>query len=182
MLTCDIVQAQRKAAAQTQNSLLSALTAGNIWLFPPLFFFSGLYYTDVQSAFWTLVTYRLYLRYERRGFSSWSDGLWQVVFGVVALFFRQTNIFWVAVFPAGLALASEATRLSTRTKGAFGGVRTRDPSKIISDSWTKLRFYDLPVYEARIEGTNNNSPYTNTYTNMQLQTTYLQHYLWSSSR
>jgi alpha-1,2-glucosyltransferase len=128
------------------------LTAGNIWLFSPLFFFSGLYYTDVQSAFWTLVAYRLYLRYERRQFSSWGDTLWQVVFGVVALVFRQTNIFWVAVFPAGLALASEATRLSTRTPGAFGGVRKRDPLSVIAESWNKLRFYDMPVYEAGIEG------------------------------
>jgi alpha-1,2-glucosyltransferase len=123
-----------------------------VWLFPPLFFFSGLYYTDVQSAFWTLLAYRSYLKYEKSNFSSWSDASLQVVLGVIALFFRQTNIFWVAVFPAGLALISSATRISTRTPGAFGGATSRDPIKIVGDSWNKSKFYDLPVYDANIEG------------------------------
>lgn len=117
LLTYGIVQKQKSTRR---------LTAANIWLFPPLFFFSALYYTDVQSAFWTILAYRSYQRYEQRDFASWGDAIFQVILGIIALFFRQTNIFWVAIFPAGLALISSATKLSPRTPGAFGGTQQRD--------------------------------------------------------
>ena len=152
LLTIDIVSKQRRASNQ-QSSNLAALTSANIWLFPPLFFFSGLYYTDVQSAFWTLLAYRGYLKYEQNHFSSWADVVSQVIVGIISLFFRQTNIFWVAVFPTALALASSAIQQSTRTPGAFGGTRKSSPLAIITDSWNKSRLYDLPVHDAGIEGT-----------------------------
>jgi alpha-1,2-glucosyltransferase len=69
-------------------------TALNIALFPPLFFFSGLFYTDVLSTCVVLLSYRLWL--EKR------SGIWLYVVGIVALSMRQTNIFWVAVFMGGL--------------------------------------------------------------------------------
>lgn len=37
-------------------------------------------------------------------FSNWWTGLLLTITGLVALSFRQTNIFWVAIFPAGLAI------------------------------------------------------------------------------
>lgn len=68
-------------------------TVYNISLFPPLFFFYGLYYTDVASAYTVMLTYLCYLLRYKRCF---------IIAGLVSLFFRQTNIFWVAVFPGAL--------------------------------------------------------------------------------
>lgn len=76
-------------------------TAFNICLFPPLFFFSALYYTDVLSTVSVLLSYRLqkdpslFMQPRLRGTLLFVNGL-------IALTFRQTNIFWVAVFPAFL--------------------------------------------------------------------------------
>jgi alpha-1,2-glucosyltransferase len=77
-------------------------TALNIALFPLLFFFSGLFYTDVLSTCVVLRVYRLFL--ERRGaYQNSSEGLfWLYLTGIVALWMRQTNIFWVAVFMGAL--------------------------------------------------------------------------------
>ncbi|KAG9243448.1 DIE2/ALG10 family-domain-containing protein [Calycina marina] len=68
--------------------------AFNLALFPPLFFFSGLYYTDVLSTCVVLRMYRLFL--ERGG------GLWLYIAGIVSLSMRQTNIFWAVIFMGGL--------------------------------------------------------------------------------
>lgn len=82
-----------------------ATTAANICLFPPLFFFSGLYYTDVLStfvvllAYWAL-TWRLYGGHSKK--HNMVSGLVIYVVGVIALAMRQTNIFWVGIFLAGL--------------------------------------------------------------------------------
>lgn len=69
-------------------------SAFNITLFPPLFFFSGLFYTDVVSTCIVLKMYRDFLN--RR------SGVWLYLTGILALTMRQTNIFWVAVFLGGL--------------------------------------------------------------------------------
>ena len=89
--------------AEEQTSLLDAHTALNIALFPPLFFFSGLYYTDVLSTLVVLASYSTYLS-QRRSPNSLLSTILTINIGVLALLFRQTNIFWVAVFPAGLAV------------------------------------------------------------------------------
>jgi alpha-1,2-glucosyltransferase len=88
---------------EAQTSLIDAHTALNISLFPPLFFFSGLYYTDVLSTLAVLAAYTTYLN-QRRTQNYLISSLITVNVGVLALLFRQTNIFWVAVFPAGLAV------------------------------------------------------------------------------
>ncbi len=79
-------------------------TAFNISLFPLLFFFSGLFYTDILSTCVVLRMYRLFL--ERRGaYRNSGEGLvWLYITGIAALWMRQTNIFWVAVFMGGLEL------------------------------------------------------------------------------
>jgi len=79
-------------------------TGFNIALFPLLFFFSGLYYTDVLSACVVLAMYRLFL--ERKGArANTAEGLvWLYPVGLVALAMRQTNIFWVAAFMGALEL------------------------------------------------------------------------------
>ncbi|KAE9363218.1 glycosyltransferase family 59 protein [Stipitochalara longipes BDJ] len=79
-------------------------TAANTALFPLLFFFSGLYYTDVLSTCVVLGMYRLFL--ERKGArANTAAGLvWLYLVGLIALTMRQTNIFWVAVFMGALEL------------------------------------------------------------------------------
>ncbi|KAJ4357655.1 glucosyltransferase [Didymosphaeria variabile] len=94
---------------ETPTSLLDAHTALNTSLFPPLFFFSGLYYTDVLSTLVVLAAYYTYL--SQRGSTNYLVSGWLTInVGVIALLFRQTNIFWVAVFPAGLTVVDTLKR------------------------------------------------------------------------
>lgn len=97
-------------------------TAYNISFFPPLFFSYGLYYTDVASAYFVMLSYLCYLLSYKKCF---------VVAGLVSLFFRQTNIFWVAVFPGALevmrALPRGRTPIEYPQKPSFWD--------IISGSW-----------------------------------------------
>lgn len=79
-------------------------TALNICLFPPLFFFSGLYYTDILSTCIVVIAYEHF--WKRRSVSSRSvfTEAFTYLIGVMALLMRQTNIFWVAVFMGGLEI------------------------------------------------------------------------------
>jgi alpha-1,2-glucosyltransferase len=125
----------------------SALSAANVWLFPPLFFFSGLYYTDVQSALWVLLSFQAYLRYEKDGFQSFSEAISLIRFGIIALFFRQTNVFWVAVFPAGLGVVSVLKQ--SAQKATY--IHSVGFWEICQASWTKSALYDPSVGDAWIE-------------------------------
>lgn len=78
-------------------------TATNIALFPVLFFFSGLYYTDILSALVVLVAYQNHLkRLSREGGNGFINGVWTASLGVATLFMRQTNVFWAVIFMGGL--------------------------------------------------------------------------------
>jgi alpha-1,2-glucosyltransferase len=81
----------------------AAHTAVNICLFPLIFFFSGLYYTDVLSTCIVIAAYEHFLQGEKPG--SIPRGLFTYSIGVIALLMRQTNIFWVAVFLGGMEVA-----------------------------------------------------------------------------
>lgn len=136
---------RRRIEAQTATgkekgavSFYAYHTAINIALFPIIFFFSGLYYTDVASTLVVLVAYRNHLNRvashsesEKPGFL---NGLWTVVLGVAALFMRQTNVFWVVVYMGGLEVAhvvrglklkpvseEESPSVYTATVGEFVG-------------------------------------------------------------
>jgi alpha-1,2-glucosyltransferase len=87
-------------------SLYDVHSALNISLFPPLFFFSGLYYTDVISTLVVLGVYAMFLKSVEKGTGAPWEGFTLIPPAILALYFRQTNIFWVAVFPAGLALVN----------------------------------------------------------------------------
>lgn len=83
----------RPASAWLSHTVL------NICLFPPLFFFSGLYYTDILALLAVVEAYNWHImRYAGKRFAS----LGFFVLGLGALAFRQTNVFWVAVFLGGL--------------------------------------------------------------------------------
>jgi alpha-1,2-glucosyltransferase len=96
-----IAQTEDDKESSSENWQL-AHTAANICLFPPLFFFSALYYTDVVSLLCVVLSIYScvwHLRKQSRGFSV---AIQHVALGFLALLFRQTNIFWVAIFPAAL--------------------------------------------------------------------------------
>ncbi|KUI55963.1 Dol-P-Glc:Glc(2)Man(9)GlcNAc(2)-PP-Dol alpha-1,2-glucosyltransferase [Cytospora mali] len=90
---------------QTRYRQLSvyAIHAGmNTGLFPLLFFFSALYYTDVLSTLVVLLAFQNHLERVSPWGRTWSSDFWVIFFGVTALFMRQTNVFWVVVFMGGL--------------------------------------------------------------------------------
>ncbi|KID97897.1 Alpha-1,2 glucosyltransferase alg-10, partial [Metarhizium majus ARSEF 297] len=77
-------------------------TAFNIALFPLLFFFTGLYYTDVISTAVVVGGYLNHLKRVGRDRSSFVSDLITVLLGTLALFMRQTNVFWTVVWMGGL--------------------------------------------------------------------------------
>ncbi|KAG5928414.1 hypothetical protein E4U42_000710 [Claviceps africana] len=77
-------------------------TAVNIALFPLLFFFSGLYYTDVISTAVVVAAFLNHLKRVGRDRSSWMSDLSTAFLGIAALCMRQTNVFWVVVWMGGL--------------------------------------------------------------------------------
>ena len=116
-------------------------TTINIYLFPPLFFFYGLYYTDVLSALSVLYAYRCYLARQHV----------RVLFaGLLSLLFRQTNIFWVSVFLGGLELCR------TIPKGRPEIEFPSHPNfhNVIEGSWQHASAYDPLISQAYFEGQN----------------------------
>ncbi|KAK4939656.1 glucosyltransferase, partial [Elasticomyces elasticus] len=133
-----------------QRSLHCAHTALNICLFPPLFFFSALYYTDVASTFFVLVFLRLFLHTRASVGTETLAGVSMVLLGAVSLAFRQTNIFWVAIFPAGILLMKildDGPPHSGHNARSWG-VNFR---QVVKTSWTLEYLYDVPVRDASIE-------------------------------
>jgi alpha-1,2-glucosyltransferase len=76
-----------------ENHLTAALHSFSVALFPFVFFFSFLYYTDVGSLFFVLLSYYLCLEH---------CFTWAALSSSVACTFRQTNIIW-AFFVAALS-------------------------------------------------------------------------------
>jgi len=108
----------------------------NIILFPLLFFFSGLYYTDVFSALTVVLTYVCWSAGEVQGSTKW---LWQILHflvGLISLATRQTNIFWVAVYLAGLQVVETVKR-------EVGARQVHDPavSEAYFEGWNSTDIY-----------------------------------------
>jgi alpha-1,2-glucosyltransferase len=122
-------------------------SALNIALFPPLFFFSALFYTDVMSTLAALLSFSVFLG-KRTATGNTFDSFATIFFGTVALFFRQTNIFWVAVFPAGLTVI-EALKAN---EPSSGGQAEKSTLEILQESWSQSIIYDCPVEDAGVEG------------------------------
>ncbi|RPA89181.1 hypothetical protein L873DRAFT_1784315 [Choiromyces venosus 120613-1] len=84
----------------------------NVALFPLLWFFSGLFYTDVYSTVWVLWSYLAWLR-KSVGCSS-ITAWW-------ALWFRQTNVLWTGFFIA-LEVGRRLKDLHNKLVGGEGKV------------------------------------------------------------
>ncbi len=98
------VRAAERAGKQPPQSVsfFSYHTGINIALFPVIFFFSALYYTDVVSTLVVLVAYRNHLLRLGPRAPGFVNDLCTVVLGIAALFMRQTNVFWVVVYMGGV--------------------------------------------------------------------------------
>lgn len=132
--------------ADDQTLVFDANTALNISLFPPLFFFSGLYYTDIISTLVALLSYSAFLKQTNGNWKA-RNAILSFLLGVVALLFRQTNIFWVAVFPAGLAVID-----TLKKNGTFDYNEAQtSASDIIRKSWSEGLVYDVGVGSAELQ-------------------------------
>lgn len=147
-----IYTTRRKSVQQDSTVRHSVL---NITLFPPLFFFSALYYTDVPSTLSVLLFYWYILHSHRNGTPQWLRTLVLVLLGIVSLNFRQTNIFWVAIFPAGVVLVNGLDRghevvkdsMHRRTEG-FGDTIM----SVIRTSFKMEVVFEPSVKDAWLEG------------------------------
>ncbi|KOC18167.1 putative glucosyltransferase (Die2) [Aspergillus flavus AF70] len=116
-------------------------TVLNICLFPPLFFFSGLYYTDILALLIVIEAYNWDLKRSAPNASAGPTFVF-ILLGVAALAFRQTNIFWVAVFFGGLQVI-RTLRKSSKT--------CQSPNVAdIAKGGFKNELYDPPVSEASL--------------------------------
>lgn len=152
-------RAEQDPRASGSVSIYAVHTAVNAALFPLIFFFSGLYYTDVFSTLVVLVAFWNHL--ERVGPSARgaSSSFYQarrsdilvILLGVASLFMRQTNVFWTVVFMGGLEAvhAARSLRPPPTSPGKF-------------DRETMVKFYlwrysqgevhDPLLHEAGLEG------------------------------
>jgi alpha-1,2-glucosyltransferase len=137
---------QRQTPPKDWNSILGAHSALNVALFPPLFFFSALYYTDVMSTLAVLLSYYAFL-IRNNTENHLRYHIWTVSVGVLALLFRQTNVFWVAVFPAGLAVVRV---LGNTHKTAAQA--PKNAQAIVESAWVQGRVHDIPVEDAGPQG------------------------------
>ena len=77
---------------QDPNGVRLYMTTFALSIFPVLYFFTFLYYTDPGSTFFVLFMYLLHLH---------DSQVMAAIMAVAAILFRQTNIIWV-IFAAGL--------------------------------------------------------------------------------
>ncbi len=117
----------------------------NIALFPVLFFFCALYYTDVYSTLAVLLAYRVHLY--RSSVSApavpaaaspplWTDAA-VVVVGLATLLMRQTNVFWVVVYCGGLE-AVQAVKAGGQRNARVLAAHADDP---FDSAASMLRLY-----------------------------------------
>jgi alpha-1,2-glucosyltransferase len=139
-----ITKAWKREARDLSPSVMH--TAFNIALFPPLFFFSGLFYTDVLSTCMVLRMYRLSL--QRKG------SVWLYVAGILALTMRQTNIFWVAVFLGGLEVVRAIKTIeAVQVKESPEPKTWRESAVSEFQRYGRGEMHDVPLRDAEIQGT-----------------------------
>ncbi|KAI2624761.1 glycosyltransferase family 59 protein [Xylaria nigripes] len=104
VLICRASLAQNSSRSGNDGgiSVNDTMTGINVALFPVLFFFSGLYYTDPASTLIVLLAYANHLSRVRTKQPTFLNDVYSLVLGILTLGFRQTNIFWVVVYIGGL--------------------------------------------------------------------------------
>lgn len=130
---CRVVTATKHGRRADLIRAETVHTTVNICLFPPLFFFSGLYYTDIVSTAVVMLSYWMLL--SKRG------PVAKILCGIVALFMRQTNVFWVAVFPALSEWVSNTNTLDYHPFSRTDAEGVSNMSRLPSWISTSLRFF-----------------------------------------
>uniref|UniRef100_A0A8C5M0W3 Dol-P-Glc:Glc(2)Man(9)GlcNAc(2)-PP-Dol alpha-1,2-glucosyltransferase n=1 Tax=Leptobrachium leishanense TaxID=445787 RepID=A0A8C5M0W3_9ANUR len=85
------------------SSFRRILSTLNLFLFPTLYFFTFLYYTDTGSTFFVLFTYLMCLYGNHKS---------AALLGLCSFCFRQTNIIWI-IFCAGNLIAEDLAKAWT---------------------------------------------------------------------
>lgn len=134
-------------------SIYAVHTGVNTALFPLLFFFSGLYYTDVFSSLVVLAAFWNHLARvgTRPPAHPWRSDVLVVVLGVASLCMRQTNVFWVVVFLGGLE-AVHAVRSMRPPATSPGQFDRQTMVKFYIWRYSKGEVHDPPLDKAGFEG------------------------------
>ncbi|KAK8127326.1 glycosyltransferase family 59 protein [Apiospora sp. TS-2023a] len=129
-----------------------ALHSGlNIALFPVLFFFSGLFYTDVLSTCVVLVAYSNHSARvsTKTGPPGFLNDLYTIALGVCALGMRQTNVFWVVVYMGGLEAVAALKDLNQEPADApFTAIHSK--FQLFPPRYIKGHVYDPAVGGAEL--------------------------------
>lgn len=145
---------QHVSQRQTELTNYALQTGMNIAFFPLLFFFSGLYYTDVLSTLVILVAFwNTLVRMDIQTAHSWRSDFLVVLLGVLSLFMRQTNVFWVVIFMGGLEAvhASGALRPPPTRPGEFD---CQTKIKYYLSKYSQGEIHDPPLDFASLDGRN----------------------------
>lgn len=147
--------AERDSSGQqprrTALSIYAIHTGLNTALFPLLFFFSGLYYTDVFSTLVVLVAYWNHLTRVGTEPVSWRSDALVVLLGAASLLMRQTNVFWVVAFMGGLE-AVHAVKVLRPPPTSFGQSDTQTRFKFYIGRYAQGEVHDPLLDKAGLEG------------------------------
>jgi len=109
-----------------------------IVMFPLIFFFSGLYYTDLFSVFSVVLAHIFWSAgTSAQGYTKTLYQALHLVAGLISLASRQTNIFWVAVYLGGLQVIETV-------KGQVGPNKVHDPP--ISEAYFEGQDQPFPAF------------------------------------
>lgn len=135
----------------SQTTWYNIHSAVNICLFPPLFFYSALYYTDVPSTCAVLIAYHSFL--DRGKGNSVARIVDIIVVGTIAMLMRQTNVIWVGIFMAGMEWFRSCQTMDYKPFSRFdkdtGVLKWAQTSCIF---FARGYIHDLPLANATIMG------------------------------
>ncbi|TLD24311.1 hypothetical protein PspLS_06614 [Pyricularia sp. CBS 133598] len=133
------------------DSIYSVHTTINITLFPVIFFFSGLYYTDLWSTATVLWAYENHLERLTEQTTFLND-ISTVILGIAALFMRQTNVFWVVVYFGGLEAVHAVKKGAVSSSSiAINAANARDFASAAKAYWNLYaagNIHDPPLSDA----------------------------------
>jgi hypothetical protein len=149
-----ILAEQKPGTSGPQSISVYALhSAFNIALFPVLFFFSALYYTDIVSTLFVLLAYQNHLsRVGPVGVPSIFNDLWTIILGVASLMMRQTNIFWVVVYMGGAEAVHAVEQLKPVRDGTPRFATLLAVARHYGWRYSLADVHDPPISYAGIEG------------------------------
>jgi alpha-1,2-glucosyltransferase len=142
----------RDSAIRRRYSPYTLHTTLNIALFPLLFFFSGLYYTDVASTLTVLLAFQNSLRRMGPSQPTVTRDIASVFLGVQALLMRQTNVFWVVVFNGGLEAVHAIKTLQPEKMRPSEDMTLLGKLKFCTESWIRGDVHDPPLSIAWEDG------------------------------